>query len=326
MSKRGHARFASSRWLAGAAVVALVGTASAQTFPTRPISFIVPYGPGTGNDLIARVISQKLGDEMGRPLVVENRPGATGAIGAELTAKAPPDGHTILIASTSHITNGYVNKVNYDLQRDFSAVIRPARLAYVLAVPNASPVKSIKELVALAKANPGSVNYGGVYASVSHFMGEVLKSAGQIDISLVSYKGTNDAAADVIANRIGLWFTTTATGIPLGKAGKVRIIAVCSKERLAVLPEVPTVVEAGFPALNLDINFYILATAKSPSTAIATLNQHIGRALASQEVKEKLALQSVEAMVTTPEETAAILKSDIAEWGRIIKQSGVKMQ
>jgi tripartite-type tricarboxylate transporter receptor subunit TctC len=112
-------------------------------------------------------------------------------------------------------------------------------------------------------------------------MGEVLKSAGQIDISLVSYKGTNDAAPDVIANRIGLWFTTTATGIPLGKAGKVRIIAVCSKERLAVLPEVPTVIEAGFPALNIDINFFILATAKSPSTAIATLNQHIGKALAT---------------------------------------------
>lgn len=326
MSTHVHTSFVITRWLAGAAALALAGSAAAQAFPTKPITFIVPYGPGTGNDLIARVISQKLGDEMGRPMVVENRPGATGAIGAELTAKAPPDGHTILIGSTSHITNAYVNKVSYDLLRDFAAVIRPARMAYVLAVPNASPVRTIKDLVALAKANPGSVNYGGVYASVSHFMGEVLKSAGQIDISLVTYKGTNDAAADVIANRIGLWFTTTATGVPLGKAGKVRIIAVCSKDRLAVLPEVPTVVEAGFPALNLDINFYVLATAKSPSTAIATLNQHIGKALAAQDVKDKLAAQSVEATVTTPEETTAILKSDIAEWGRIIKQSGVKMQ
>lgn len=326
MSTHDDARSAILHLLAGAAAVALAGTAGAQTFPTRPISFIVPYGPGTGNDLIARVISQKLGDEMGRPLVVENRPGATGAIGAELTAKAPPDGHTILIASTSHITNAYVNKVNYDLLRDFSAVIRPAKMAYVLAVPNASPARSIKELVALARANPGNFNYGGVYASVSHFLGEVLKSSGQIDISLVSYKGTNDAAADVIANRIGLWFTTTATGIPLAKAGKVRIIGVCSTERLAVLPEVPTVVEAGFPALDIDINFYILATAKSPGTAIAMLNRHIGRALATQDVKDKLALQSVEATVTTPEETAAILKSDIAEWGRIIRQSGVRMQ
>jgi tripartite-type tricarboxylate transporter receptor subunit TctC len=326
MSKHGGIRFATPHWLAGAAAVVISGAAAAQAFPTKPISFIVPYGPGTGNDLIARVIAQKVGDDMGRPMVVENRPGATGAIGADLTAKAPPDGHTILIASTSHITNAYVNKVNYDLLRDFSPVIRPARMAYVLAVPNASPAKTIKELVALAKANPGSLSYGGVYASVSHFMGEVLKSAGQIDISLVTYKGTNDAAADVIANRIGLWFTTTATGIPLAKAGKVRIIGVCSKERLAVLPEVPTVVEAGFPALNLDINFYILATAKSPGNAIATLNQHIGRALATQDVKEKLALQSVEATVTTPEETAAILKHDIGEWGRIIKQSGIKMQ
>lgn len=326
MSKLLISPIAISRLLAGFAAATFAGSAAAQAFPARPISFIVPYGPGSGNDLIARVISQELGDKMGRTMVVENRPGATGAIGAELTAKAPPDGHTILIASTSHITNAYVNKVNYDLLRDFSPVIRPARLSYVLAVPNASPAKSLKELVALAKANPGSLSYGGVYASVSHFMGEVLKSAAQIDISLVTYKGTNDAAPDVIANRIGLWFTTTATGIPLGKSGKVRIIAVCSKDRLAVLPEVPTAVEAGFPALNLDINFYILATARSPNAAIAALNQHIAKALATQDVKEKLASQSVEAMVSTPEETAAILKSDIAEWGRIIKQSGVKMQ
>lgn len=326
MQNHRNVRCATLILLAGAAAALPAGAVAAQPFPTKPISFIVPYGPGTGNDLIARVIAQKVGDEMGRPMVVENRPGATGAIGAELTAKAAPDGHTILIASTSHITNAYVNKVNYDLLKDFAAVIRPGTMAYVLAVPNASPAKSIKELVALAKANPGKFNYGGVYASVSHFLGEVLKSAGQIDISLVSYKGTNDAAPDVIANRIGLWFTTTATGIPLAQAGKVRIIGVCSKDRLAVLPEVPTVVEAGFPTLNIDINFYVLTAAKTPSAAIATLNQHIGKALATQDVKDKLALQSVEATVTTPEETATILKNDIAEWGRIIKQSGVKMQ
>ncbi len=326
MSKHGDVRLAIVLLLLGAAAVTPAGYAAAQSFPTKPISFIVPYGPGTGNDLIARVISQKVGDEMGRPMVVENRPGATGAIGAELTAKAPPDGHTIVIASTSHITNAYVNKVSYDLLKDFAAVIRPAKLAYVLAVPNASPATSIKELVAIAKANPGKVNYGGVYASVSHFLGELLKSAGQIDISLVSYKGTNDAAPDVIANRIGLWFTTTATGIPLAKAGKVRIIGVCSKERLAALPNVPTVIEAGFPTLNVDINFYILATAKTPNAAIAILNQHIAKALATQDVKDKLAAQSVEATVTTPEEAATILKNDIAEWGRILKQSGVKLQ
>ena len=168
-------------------------SAHAQSFPTRPITFIAPYGPGSGNDIIARVISQKIGDSMGHPLVVENRSGAAGAIGTELTAKATPDGHTILIASTSQAINPYVTKVNYDLLRDFVAVIRPATLPYVLAVPASSAAKSIKELVALCKASPGKFNYAGTYASASHFMGEMLKSAGNIDISLVSYKSTSDA-------------------------------------------------------------------------------------------------------------------------------------
>jgi tripartite-type tricarboxylate transporter receptor subunit TctC len=309
------------------AALALAGAeAAAQSFPARPISFIVPYGPGSGNDLIARVIAQKIGDSMGHPLVVENRSGAAGAIGTELTAKAAPDGHTILIASTSQTINPYVTKVNYDLLRDFAAVIVPATLQYVLAVPTASPAKSIKELVALCKANPGKFNYAGTYGSASHFMGEMLKSAGKIDISLVSYKSTSDAVADVVANRVGIWFTTTATGIPLAKSGKVRIIGVSGKERLPVLPDTPTMVEAGFPTLDVGVNFYILTAAASPKTAVQRLNQEFAKALATKEVKDKLAAQGVDAQVTTPEEASAILREEIARWGKVVKESGVKMQ
>jgi tripartite-type tricarboxylate transporter receptor subunit TctC len=303
-----------------------VGPAAAQKFPTKPIQFIVPYGPGSGNDLIARVIAQKIGDSMGHPLVVENRSGAAGAIGTELTAKATPDGHTILIASTSQTINPYVTKVNYDLLKDFAAITVPATLNYVLAVPISSPAKSIKELVALCKANPGKFNYAGTFGSASHFMGEMLKSAGDIDISLVSYKSTSDAVADVIANRVGIWFTTTATGIPLGKSGKVRIIGVSGKERLGIIPDTPTMVEAGFPTLDVGVNFYILTAAASPKAAVQKLNEAFGKALATKEVKDKLASQGVDAKGTTPEEAANILRDEIASWGKVVKASGVKMQ
>lgn len=300
--------------------------AAAQAFPVKPIQFIVPYGPGSGNDLIARTIANKVGDSMGHSLVVENRSGAAGAIGTELAARATPDGHTILIASTSQTINPYVTKVNYDLQRDFAPIIVPATLAYVLAVPASSEAKSIKELVALCKANPGKFNYAGTFGSASHFMGEMLKSAGKIDISLVSYKSTSDAVPDVIANRVGIWFTTTATGIPLAKAGKIRIIGVSGKERLPVIPDTPTMVEAGFPTLDVGVNFYILTAAKSPRSSVQKLNQVIGKALASQDVKDKLGAQGVDAKVTTPEEAATILRNEIAHWGRVVKESGVKMQ
>ena len=305
---------------------AVAAPVAAQNYPVRPISFIVPYGPGSGNDLIARVIAQKIGDAMGQPLVVENRSGAAGAIGTELAAKAAPDGHTILIASTSQTINPYVTKVNYDLLKDFAAVMVPATLPYVLAVPSTLPAKSIKELVALCKASPGKFSYAGTFGSASHFMGEMLKSAGNIDISLVSYKSTSDAVADVIANRVGIWFTTTATGVPLAKGGKIRIIGVSGKERLSLLPDTPTMVEAGFPTLDVGVNFYILTAAASPKSAVTRLNQEIGKATASKEVIDKLGSQGVDAKVTTPEEASTILRNEIAHWGKVVKDSGVKMQ
>jgi tripartite-type tricarboxylate transporter receptor subunit TctC len=154
----------------------------------------------------------------------------------------------------------------------------------------------------------------------------MLKSAGDIDTSLVSYKSTSDAVADVIANRVGIWFTTTATGIPLAKGGKVRIIGVSGKERLAVIPDTPTMVEAGFPTLDVGVNFYILTAVNSPKAAVQKLNEAFGKALASKDVKDKLGAQGVDAKGTTPEEASTILRNEIAHWGKVVKASGVKMQ
>lgn len=302
------------------------GQALAQSYPSKPITFIVPYGPGTGNDVIARIISQKVTENWGHSMVVENRSGAAGAIGTEMAAKAPPDGHTILIPSTSQIINPLISKVRYDILKDFAPVVVPGTLPYLLAVPNASPALSIKDLVAQAKSRPGQFNYAGSFGSVSHFMGEMLKTAGSIDIALITYKGTPDAIADVIENRVQIWFTTMATGTPLAKAGKVRVLGVAGKKRAAVLPDVPTMAEAGFPTLDVSASFYVLAPAATPKPIVATLNREIVKALGAQDVKDKLATAGVELNSTTPEEAGALLKNEVAGWSKVVKESGIEMK
>jgi len=300
------------------------GAALAQNFPARSVSVVVPYGPGVGNDVVARIIALRLSENWRHPMVVENRPGAGGAIGTEMVAKAPADGHTLLITSNSQIINAYISKVNYDLVKDFSPVIVPGVLPYLLAVPGASPAKSIKELVALAKASPGKFNFAGSFGSVSHFMGEILKSSNAIDVALITYKSTPDAIADIVSNRVQIWFTTMATGLPLAKGGQVRVLGVSGKKRASVLPEALTMTEAGFPTLDVSATFYILTPAATPRPTTALLNRDIAKALALRDVKDNLAKAGVEAASTTPEETGAMLRDEVASWDKVIKASGVK--
>lgn len=326
MNGKWISRFAVSMLVPTAVFGLAAGQALAQNYPSKPITFIVPYGPGTGNDVIARLISQKVNENWGHPMVVENRSGAAGAIGTEMTAKAAPDGYTILMASTSQIINQYVTKVRYDILKDLTPVTVPGTLPYLLAVPNASPAGSIKDLVALAKSMPGKFNYAGSFGSASHFMGEMLKSAGGIDIALITYKSTSDAITDVLANRVQIWFTTMATGTPLAKAGKVKVLGVAGKKRASVLPDVPTMAEAGFPTLDVSASFYVLAPAATPKPIIAVLNREIVKALGAQEVNKKLATAGVEPNSTTPEEARALLKNEVASWGKVVKESGVEMK
>lgn len=300
--------------------------ASAQTFPSKPIAFIVPYGPGTGNDVIARLIAQKVSETWSRPMVVENRAGAAGAIGTEAAARAPADGHTLLMASTSQILNPFISKVRYDMLKDFAPVTVPGSLPYVLAVPEALPAKSVKELVALAKSRPGKVNYAGSFGSLSHFMGEMLKSAGGVDIALIAYKSTPDAVADVLGNRVEIWFTTMASAAPLAKTGKIRVLGTAGKQRASVLPDVPTFVEAGFPTLDVNAWFYVLTPGPTPRPVITALNREIAKALTAADVKEKMAVAGVDLLGTTPEEASAMLKNEVALWSKVVKESGVKME
>ena len=299
----------------------------AQTYPTKPVNFIVPFPPGTGNDVIARIIGEKLTKSLGKPVVIDNKAGATGGIGGEAAAKAAPDGYTIIIASSTLSINMSVSKVNYDLVKDFAPLILVGTMPYSLLVPVSLPVKSIKELVELAKSKPGQLNFGsnGV-GGAPHLLAEMLKMVGKIDIVHVPYKGTNEVIADLLAGRVQLLFAPLVTGRPLVLDGKLRALGVCGAKRSPALPDVPTMAEAGFPTLDIPNWYAILAPAGTPKAIVTRLNTEVAKIMGMADVKERLVLQGVEPRSTTPEEATTYIKQDVATWAKVIKDSGVQMK
>lgn len=299
--------------------------AFAQTYPNKPITFIAPSGPGGGNDVIARIIAQKVNETSSQPLVVENRSGATGTVAMDMTAKALPDGHTIVVASTSHIINQFVSKVRYDVVKDYAPVTLSGALPYVLAVSSSSSARSISELVAAAKSRPGKINYAGQTGGVSHLMGEMLKSAKGIEITFIPYKTTIDAQADVLSGRVEIWFTTTASALPQVKAGKLRALGVSSESRISTLPDVQTMNEAGLPSLNVSVSFFILAPAGTPRPIIDALNSQFVSAMGTNDVKQRFAAAGLGTISSTPEEASAHIKREVSRWSAVVKDSGIRV-
>ena len=313
--------------LIATAFVPYPDSALAQTYPTKPINFIVPFPAGTGNDVIARTIGDKLSKSLGKPVVVDNKAGATGAIAGEAAAKAPPDGYTIFIPSTTLSINMSVSKVPYDLVKDFTPVALVGVMPNCLLVPSSLPVKSIKELIELAKSKPGQLNFGSNgFGGAPHLLAEMLKIAGQIDIVHVAYKGTNEVVADLLAGRVQLLFAPLTTGIPLIKDGRLRILGVASDKRSPALPNVPTMAEVGFPALAIPNWYAVVAPAGTPKAIITKLNTEITKIMAMDDVKERLTNLGVEPRSSTPEEAAAYIKQDVAKWAKVIRDSGVQMK
>ena len=312
-------------WVLSAAGFSLVADALAQNYPTKPITFVAPFGPGSGNDVIARIVAQKVSENWSQPVVVENRPGASGGIGMETTAKARPDGYTVVIASTSHIVNQFVSKTRYDMLKDFAPVSVTGSMPYVVAVTHASPARSMNELVAIAKSRPGKINYAAVPGGVPHFMGEMLKSARGLDIVMIPYKSTTDAEVDVISGRVEIWFTTMASALPLMKGNRVRILGVSGEKRAAVLPEVPTMADAGLPTVDVTVGFFFLTAAATPKPIVDALNREIVKAIDTKDVRDRLAAAGVDPRSSSTEELDALLKSEVARWGKIIKDSGVRI-
>ena len=303
-----------------------VAVATSQLYPTKPIRFIVPFVAGAGTDMTARAVAQKLGDTIGQQVVVDNRPGAAGNIGMELTAKAPPDGYTIVLISASHTVNpALYQKPPYDLVRDFAPVSQMTAQPYCLTVHASVPAKTVKELIELARAKPRTLTYGSSgTGGLSHLAGAMLEHLARIEWIHVPYKGGAAGINDLLGGQINAQFTTIIGTVQHVKAGRMRWLAVSTAQRSRAAPELPTIAEAGVPGFDVGGWYGVLAPAATPPSTVAFLSREIVKALKAPEVGERFAADGSEPVGRTPENFAAYIKSEIAKWAKVVKETGIK--
>lgn len=313
--------------LATAVPFSISGTALAQAYPAKAIRFVVPFAPGGGNDILGRVVAQKLHEGFGVPVVVDNRGGAGGTIGTEIVAKSPPDGYTVLINNVSLAVNVTLySKLPYDTLRDLEPVSLAGRQPNILVVHPTLPVKSVKELLALARAKPGALAFGsGGIGSSSHLSAELLKYMTRIDIVHVPYKGMGPALVDLVAGQTQLAMATMASALPHVRNQRMRALAVSTAKRVAVVPDVPTMMEAGVKDFDYSTWYGILVPAGTPEAIVSRLNAELVKALATGEVGKRFGAQGVEAASTTPQAFKTFLNNEVTRWGPVIKASGMKV-
>ncbi len=301
---------------------AVAGSAAAQTFPSKPLRLIVPFGPGGPSDITGRLIALPIGETIGQPVVVENRPGAGGNIGAEIVARQAPDGYTLLLASTSFASNAtLMRKLPYDPVKDFAPVGQVTIYPSIAVVHPSLPVKSVKELVALAKARPGQLVYGSAgIGTATHLVVELLKVAAGIDMLHVPYKSSVHARQDLLGGQIHLMFDAMAPALSLVKAGKLRAIAVTSRERSPLAPELPTVAEAGVPGFETAGWSGLFAPAATPADIVTRLNAALNKTLGSADLRKRLFELGFEPATSTPEQLGKFLRDEIDMWARLAKQ------
>jgi tripartite-type tricarboxylate transporter receptor subunit TctC len=304
------------------------GVSHAQT-TGKPTRIVVGFVAGGPSDLVARMVAQQLTERTGQSFIVDNRPGATGTIGAELVAKAPPDGHTLYLASqTTHaVAPALLPNVNYDPIRDFVAIVRVAHNPLLMVVHPSMPVTSFKELVALAKARPGQINFatGGIGSS-PHMSMELIKSMTKIDMVPVHYKGDGAAIIDLLGGHVQLFTASIGTLLPYTRTGKLRGIAVTSLKRTAMAPEFPTLNESGLPGFEVLTWFGILAPARTPADIVNKLNGDILQIVTQPAVRDQLLKMGFEIVPNTPQEFSAFLREEHARWGKIIRDLNLKAE
>lgn len=299
----------------------------AVSYPVRPIRFICPIAPGGSVDIASRAIAQKLSESLGQQVVVDNRSGGGGNIGAEIASKAPPDGYTMVMGSSSTfaVNPTLYRNLKYDAIRDFSPVSMVSFAPNVLVVHPTVPASSVKELVALAKAKPGFLAFASSgTGGAPHLAGELFKMVAGVDIIHVPYRGTGQAVADLLAGQVPMSFGTALALLQHIKAGKLRALAVTSHRRIAALPEVPTMAEAGLPGVEVTSWNGVLVPAGTPRAIVVKLNREMVRILNSTEMKERMSSQGAEAAGNTPEEFGAFIKSEIAKWGKVVRAAGLR--
>ncbi|MGE5525792.1 MAG: tripartite tricarboxylate transporter substrate binding protein [Rhodospirillaceae bacterium] len=296
----------------------------AQTYPSKPIRVIVPFAPGGPNDLLARLVGQKLTEAWGQQVIVDNRPGGGTIIGSDLVAKAPPDGYTLLMTSTSTSVNPSLKKkLPYDTLNDFARVIRLAASPNVLVVHPALPARSVGELIRLAKSKPGEIAYAsGGTGAATHLAGELVCIMGGVKMTHVPYKGAGPATVDLISGQVQWMFGTILPTMPHIKSGRLRAIAVSGERRSPVLPDVPTVAET-LPGFEATSWYGIFAPAGTPKPVIAKLNEEIARIMKSPEVTHSLTEDGAMPVADTPEAFERFFRADVAKWGKVIQQAGI---
>jgi tripartite-type tricarboxylate transporter receptor subunit TctC len=293
-------------------------------YPAKPIRFIVPVPPGGGVDLLARVVGQKMGESLGVPVVIENKPGASAAIGTDALAKSPPDGYTIMMAYTAHATNPLLAKLPYDTDKDFAAVAFVGYIPLILVTHPNFPASSVKDLVAMAKARPGALQYasGGAGAG-AHLSGELLKQQAGLDITHVPYKGNAPALNDVLGGQVPFMFDTLPTSMPHVKAGKLKALAVTTEKRTPLAPDIPTMVEQGMPGFVISAWYAVLAPAGTPKDVLARLNADFNKAIQDPELRKRMSDQGIELVGGTPEEAQKFIDSEVVRWRAVIKEKGI---
>ena len=311
-----------------AALQAIALPAAAQAWPVKPVRFVSPYPPGGANDVLARILAQKLGETMGQPFLVENRAGAAGNLGAELVARAAPDGYTLLMGQASNLTINVslMAKMPYDPVKDLSPVTLVASTPNLLVVHPSLPVKTVRDLVALAKARPGSLNYASSgTGTAGHLAGELFNRAAGVKMVHIPYKGAAPALTDLVAGHVHLYFTSPISAQPFTRSGRLRQVAVTSLKRSPSSPDLPTVAEAGFPDFDVVSWWGVLTPGGAPKEVISRLHAEVVKAIALPDIRAKFADQGADPAVSnTPEQFAALIQSEILKWGRLIKELGVR--
>lgn len=303
-------------------------SALSQTYPDRPIRIVDGFPAGGAADYLARVLGPKLTASLGQTIVVENRPGAGGTIGAASVAKSSPDGYSLFMGSLTAMTASpsLYSKLPYDVTKDMAPITRVASGMVALVVHPSLPVKSVKELVALARARPGELKFasGGI-GSGNHLAGELFRLVTEIDVRHIAYKGGPAAAAAVVTGECELAFMSTAAGLGQINAGRVRALAVTGATRDLALPQVPTVKESGYPGYDVPLNFGLFAPAGTPREIVMRLHAEVGKALAMSDVQDRFAVQGFVAAPSTPEELGAIVRADVAQWAKVVNAAGIRV-
>lgn len=306
-------------------LAAASGYAGAQSFPMRPVRLISPFPPGGFNDILSRLVGQKLTESWGQQVVVDNRPGANMIVGTNLAAKSPPDGYTMVMAAIPHAINPGLYKLPYDSVKDFTPIVMICFVPNLLVVHPSTPANTVKELIAYAKANPGKLSFGSVGSgSSSHMAGELLKVTAGIDMVHIPYKGAAPALTDLMAGRVQVYIGATTSVLPHVRTGRLRALGVTSTKRVSSLPEYPTVIESGVPGFDVSSWYGLLGPAGMLPALVGKISTDVRRVSNTPDVRERLLKDGAETADDTSAEFAAAIRNDIQKWKQVVKVTGAK--